>query len=176
VDDPLCWYIPACGDALPAVGGPAVGDALWAGRLSAGRAASYRLVGGGPRWVEGIVSSLTVSLRQVLAVEGVRAAALIDIATGMVVRSAGDQDADFPQAAASMADEARVARAVLGPGRPGGDLDEISTVTAGRLHLSKVLGARPGEGLLLFVDLDRAKVNIALASLQVSRLAPAILA
>jgi hypothetical protein len=111
-----------------------------------------------------------------MAVEGVRAAALIDIATGMVVRSAGEHDPDFPEAAASMADEARVARAALGPGRPGGDLDEISMVTADRLHVSRVLGSRIGEGLLLFVDLDRAKVNIALASLQVGRLSPAMLA
>lgn len=35
---------------------------------------------------------------------------------------------------------------------------------------------RPGEGLVLFVDLDRALVNPALASLRLSRPAPAILA
>jgi hypothetical protein len=122
------------------------------------------------------VSRLTESLRQVMAVDGVRAAALIDIATGMVVQSAGHEGTDFPAAAVSMADEARMARAVLGPGRPGGDLDEISLVTGSRLHLSKVLGSRLGEGLLLFVDLDRTRANIALASLQVGRLAPAVLA
>jgi hypothetical protein len=127
-------------------------------------------------WVEGIVSSLTESLRRVLAVEGVRTAALIDIATGMIVRAAGEHDEGLPAAAASMASEARLARASLGPARPGGDLDEISLVTSGRLHLSKVLGSRTGEGLLLFVDLDRTRVNIALASLRVGQLAPAMLA
>lgn len=151
-------YIPACGDDL------LVAD----GRAAEGRA------GGGQG--EEIVSSLTESLHQVMAVEGVRVAALIDIATGMVVRAAGEQGKDFPAAAASMADEARTARAVLGPGRPGGDLDEISMVTEGRLHLAKVLDSRLGEGLLLFVELDRARVNIALASLQVGQLAPAVLA
>lgn len=108
--------------------------------------------------------------------DGVRAAALIDIATGMVVRSVGEHGEDFPAAAASMAGEARAARAALGPGSPGGDLDEISMVTAGRVHFSKVLGFRPGDGLLLFVDVDRARVNIALASLRVGQLAPAVLA
>ncbi len=122
------------------------------------------------------MSSLTESLCQVMAVDGVRAVALIDIATGMVVRSAGEVGADFPVAAASMADEARMARTVLGPGRPGGDLDEISLVTEGRLHVSRVLGSRLGEGMLLFVDLDRTRVNIALASLRVGQLAPAVLA
>jgi len=75
-----------------------------------------------------------------------------------------------------MADEARTARAVLGPGRPGGDLDEIFLVTESRLHVGKILSSRLGEGMLLFVDLDRARVNIALASLRVGQLASAILA
>jgi hypothetical protein len=109
-------------------------------------------------------------------VQGVRAAALIDIDTGMIVRSIGIRDPDFPAAAASMADEARLARAALGPGHLGGDLDEISLVTTGQLHLSKILVTRPGDGLLLFVDLDRNRVNMALASLQVRELAPAVLA
>jgi hypothetical protein len=66
---------------------------------------------------------------QVMAVDGVRSAALIDIATGMVVQSEGEESPDFPAAAAFMADEARLAQAALGPGRPGGDLDEIALVT-----------------------------------------------
>ena len=122
------------------------------------------------------MSSLTESLRQVMAVDGVRAAALVDIATGMVIRSAGEEGTDLVAAAVSMADEARMARAVLGHGRPGGDLDEIALVTKGRLHLIKILGSRLGEGMLLFVDLDRTQANIALASLRVGQLAPAVLA
>jgi hypothetical protein len=122
------------------------------------------------------VSSLTESLRQVMAVDGVLAAALIDIATGMVVQSVGEGSTDFPAAAASMADEARVARAVLGPGRAGGDLDEIALVTEDRLHVTKILDSRLGEGMLLFVDLDRTQVNIALAGLRIGQLAPAVLA
>jgi hypothetical protein len=122
------------------------------------------------------VASLTDSLRQVVAVDGIRSAALVDIATGMVVRSAGEEGTDFLAAAVGLADEARTARAALGPGRPGGDLEEISLITAGRMHLSKVLSTRLGEGLLLFVDVDRTRVNIALASLRVGQLAPPVLA
>jgi hypothetical protein len=123
------------------------------------------------------VPSLAESFNQVMAVEGVRVAALVDIATGMIVRSAGEPGGDFPAAAASLAGEARAARTMLGPGQAsGGDLDEIALVTGGRLQLSKVLGPRLGDGLLLFVDLDRARVNMGLASLQIGRLAAGILA
>jgi hypothetical protein len=122
------------------------------------------------------VSSLSESLRQVMAVDGVRAAALIDIATGMVVEAVGGQTEDLPAAAIGLADEARATRALLGPDRPGGELEEISLVTGGRLHMSRVLDFQVGEGVLLFVDLDRTRGNMALASLRTGQLAPAILA
>jgi len=122
------------------------------------------------------MASLADSLRQVMAVDGVRSAALVDIATGMVVRSAGEEGTEFGAAAAALADEARVARAALGPGRPGGEVEEISVITASRVHLSKIVGTRLGEGMLLFVEVDRARGNIGLAALHVGRLAPAVLA
>jgi hypothetical protein len=121
-------------------------------------------------------SSLEEAIDQVLAVEGVRTVALIDIASGMVVRSAGERGADFPVAAASVADEARAARGALGPRSTAGQLDEIAVMTGSRLHLAKILQDGPDEGFLLFVDMDRARVNVALASLQVGQLAPAVLA
>jgi hypothetical protein len=118
------------------------------------------------------MSSLHESLHEVTAVEGVRIAALIDIATGMIVRSAGKVSTDLSVVAACLADEVRAVR----NGSAGADLDEIAVVTDTRLHLSRVLRSQPGEGLLLFVDVERSKSNVALASLQVGRLAPAVLA
>lgn len=94
----------------------------------------------------------------------------------MVVRAAGDVEADLPAAAASMADEARSAAGSLGAGAPGGDLDEISVTTAGRVYMTKVLDCWRGDVLLLFVDFDRTRTNLALAALQVSGLTPALLA
>jgi hypothetical protein len=108
--------------------------------------------------------------------EGARAVALIDVGTGMVVRAAGEMDAHLLAAAASMAGEARSAAGSLGPGAPGGDLDEIAVTTTARLHMTKVLERRRGDVLLLFVDFDRARTNPALAALQVSELAPTLLA
>ncbi len=122
------------------------------------------------------MSGLDESLHRILAVEGVRSAALIDLATGMVVRSAGDEPA-LPDVAASVAQEVSAVDRAQGPLRPGGDLDEITLFTAGRLQLTKVLSARrPGEGLLLFVDVDRTHANPALAWLRIGQAAPAILA
>jgi hypothetical protein len=125
--------------------------------------------------MEGDVPSLSESLDEVMTIQGARAAALIDIATGMIVSSAGQLAGDFPAAAASMAGEAQTARGLAGADPDGGDLDEISLITADRLQVSAVVGLQSGQGLLLFVDLDRARVNMALAFRRIGELAPQVL-
>ena len=67
-----------------------------------------------------------------------------------------------------------VVRAAPGPDQPGAALDEVTLFTRARLHMSRVMRSRPGEGMVLFAGLDR--VNPALAFLPLSRLAPAALA
>jgi hypothetical protein len=125
------------------------------------------------------MSSLQDSLRRFLAVDGVRTAALIDVATGMIVRAAGQADPELPVTAACVAEEARAVRSAVGaasdPDRGADVLLEIATITGSRLQVSKILLDQPGEGMVLFVDVDRARSNIGLASLQVSELAPAVL-
>ena len=120
--------------------------------------------------------SLQESLHRFLAVDGVRTAALIDIATGMIVQLVGKAGPDIAVTASCMADEARAARMALGPGMPAGDVDGITTVTTTRLHIARILLSHPGAGLLLLVDVERGSSNIALASLRVDQLAPAVLA
>ncbi len=119
------------------------------------------------------MSTLQESLHRFLAVEGVRTAALIDIATGMIVRSVGKPDPDLATTAACVADEARAAQGAVG----GSDrLVEIASVMDSRLQVSRVLQHAPSEGLLLFVDLERGKSNMGLASLRIGELAPSVLA
>jgi hypothetical protein len=121
-------------------------------------------------------SRLQESLHGFLMVEGVQTAALIDIATGMIVRSVGKPDPDLPATAACVADEARAVRSAQGADSAAGDLVEITTVTDSRLHVSRVLRNSPSQGMLLFVDLERGRTNLGLAVLRVGQLAPAVLA
>jgi hypothetical protein len=121
------------------------------------------------------MSTLQESLRCFLTVEGLRTAALIDIATGMIVRSVGRPEPGLAATAACAADEVRVARSALARGQHGDDLVELATVTGSRLQLSRVLRRSPSDGLLLFVDLERGKSNLGLAVMRVSQLAPAVL-
>src|SRR5579862_3765399 len=103
------------------------------------------------------MSRLQESLRRFLAVEGVRTAALIDVAGGMIVRSVGKPDPDLPAVAARAADEVSVIRSSLESAGTADELIEIITTTSSRIHVSRILRSSPSDGLLLFVDLERAK-------------------
>lgn len=121
------------------------------------------------------MSGLSESLHRILEIDGARTVALVDVGTGMIVDAAGEEPAGLSAAAASLADEARLASGVLGPERSGGDLEEMLVVTPERVHLLKVLSRAQDEGLMLFVDVDRARTNAALAAMQVAQFAPAVL-
>ena len=101
---------------------------------------------------------------------------LIDVATGMIVRSVGSRTRIWPP---------------LPPAWPtrSGPRGALSAVAVRRATWSTsprsrpadfsyrgVLQGSPGEGLLLFVDLERAKSNVGLASLRIGQLAAAVLA
>lgn len=121
------------------------------------------------------MSVLDESIRQILRIEGARAAAIIDVGSGMVVCSAGDLDPGIGEAAASMAQELRAAGSDESHSA-GGALERIATMSDRWCHLLEVLELRRGEGLLLFVDVDRSMTNVALAGLGVRRLTPDLLA
>lgn len=120
------------------------------------------------------MSVLDESIRQILNVEGARAAAVIDAGSGMIVCSAGHLDPGIPEAAASMAEEMRAVGSDDSQSAEGA-VEEIATMSDRWCHLLEVLQLSRGEGLLLFVDVDRSMTNVALAGLQVRKLIPGLL-
>jgi hypothetical protein len=121
------------------------------------------------------VPDLSQYLNQILRANGAKTAALVDVATGMVIRAAGQAGTALRDAAVGVADEARLASAALGGAGTGGQLEEILMVTRDRFQLLKVLDWRQGDGLLLFVDLERAGTNLGLAAWEVSQAAADVL-
>jgi hypothetical protein len=121
------------------------------------------------------VPDLSQYLNQILRANGAKPAALVDVATGMVIRAAGQAGTALRDAAVGVADEARLASAALGGAGTGGQLEEILMVTRDRFQLLKVLDWRQGDGLLLVVDLERAGTNLGLAAWEVSQAAADVL-
>jgi hypothetical protein len=121
------------------------------------------------------VPDLSEYLNQILRANGAKTAALVDVGTGMVVRAAGQTGTGLRDAAVGVADEARLASAALGGASTGGQLEEILMITSERFQLLKVLDWRQGDGLLLFVDIERSGTNLGLAAWEVSQAAEAML-
>jgi hypothetical protein len=121
------------------------------------------------------MSVLDESVSRVLEVDGTRSAAIIDAGTGMIVCSVGEVSSGLPEAAVGIADEFRAA-SLAGSEPDAGELQEIATMSDRWCHLVEVLHSRSGEGLLLFVEVDRTVTNVALAGLQVRKLVPGLLA
>lgn len=121
------------------------------------------------------MSAINESIGRVLCTPGVRAVALIDMGTGMVVGSAGDTAIDLMAAAPGLAEEVRLTVRAHGQS-VSADAATVTAVTPRSLYLTKILEYSRGEGLLLYADIDLAQTNVALATLQVDRLAPELLA
>lgn len=126
------------------------------------------------------MSGLIESLGEILGIDGVQMAALVNAGTGMMLGSAGGlagsalAGTDLAAVAAGLAEEARAVARVAAAG--DGGLEEFTAVTASRFQLVKVMDPHPGESVLLFVDADRARTNMAFAALRVGQAAPALLA
>jgi hypothetical protein len=123
----------------------------------------------------GAISVLDACLGEVLRIDGVRAAVLIDPATGMIICSAGELNARLAEAADSMADEIRAVMNATGSQLGGDGLEEISVLTQRRCHLLEVIELSAGGSLVLFVEVDRAMSNVALAGWHIRQLLPTLL-
>jgi len=121
------------------------------------------------------------SLQRAMAIAGARGANLVDFTSGLVVGTVGDWPHGGPDAAAAGATEVvRAARdnsAFVGPerfGSPGEEIDrweDIVLTAAGRYDLLRFLHTQFDGRFFLHLWLDRGQSNLAMARLQLGRLA-----
>jgi hypothetical protein len=123
------------------------------------------------------------SLQQAMTITGARGASLIDYTSGLVVGSAGEWPYGGPEAAAAGATEVvRAARdnaAFVAPeraggrasGQPGDRLEDIVLTAEDRYHLLRFLPIEFDGRFFLHLWLDRSQSNLAMARLELRRLA-----
>lgn len=109
------------------------------------------------------MSSLDDSLQQLLAIEGATGAAIVDYASGMALAQGGNPSFDLGVAAAG---NSNVVRAKLATMRDLGVTDEIDDILitlTSQYHLINVLDAQSANGLFIYLVLNKATANLALA-------------
>ncbi|GAA1966075.1 hypothetical protein [Kitasatospora viridis] len=105
------------------------------------------------------------ALKEALTIDGALGAALVDLNSGMALGTLGHAaDLDLTLAAAGSTDLVRATRrAGELQGRAGEPMEDILTTLTHQYHLIRPLTGPGGEGLFLYLVLDRARSNLALA-------------
>ncbi|MED5543649.1 hypothetical protein [Novosphingobium decolorationis] len=115
--------------------------------------------------------SLEAKLNECLEIDGAKAVALVDLATGMAVATAGDSNGlDLNVAAAG---NTNVMKAKLATMKDLGLDDEVEDVLislSSQYHMIRPLTDDSGKGLFLYLVLDKAKANLGMARFKVSRI------
>ncbi|MFE0462495.1 hypothetical protein ACFW1A_24890 [Kitasatospora sp. NPDC058965] len=105
-----------------------------------------------------------VALKEAMTIEGALGVALVDYGSGMALGvMGGGRDLDLAVAAAGNTDLVRAKmRTMEMLGLDEGIEDVLVTLT-GQYHVIRPLTSRTGQGLFLYVVLDRSRANLAMA-------------
>ncbi|PRY12469.1 hypothetical protein [Kineococcus rhizosphaerae] len=114
------------------------------------------------------MTTVNDTLKSALDIDGAIAAALVDYETGMSLGSVGGGTLDLDVAAAGNTDVVRAELKTLQ--RLGlDDTPEDVLITLGtQLHLLRLLQSQNGQGLFLYLVLDRSRANLAMARRQLT--------
>jgi hypothetical protein len=116
--------------------------------------------------------TLDESLGRVMRIGGATAAAFVDYGTGTALRSAGDPGTgpDLVAAAGGVAGVVRAAHASLAELGWGSRVEDVLVTTPEHYHLVRMVREGGGDGLLLFVGLERPRANLALGLHEIARI------
>ena len=110
------------------------------------------------------MTSLDLSLKEIMAIDGAIGAAVVDYNSGMALGTLGDSKTlDLAVAAAG---NTEVVRSKLRTMEQLGIKDEIEDILitlSGQYHLIRPVTGRKARGLFLYAALDRKRANLALA-------------
>jgi len=122
------------------------------------------------------VASVEVSLKEMMAgVEGAVGAAVVDYTSGMALGTlGGNKDLDLTVAAAGNTDVVRAKVRTMEQVGLKGRIEDMLITLDSQYHLIRPVTGRSGNGLFLYLVLDKARSNLAMARHQLKRVEEAI--
>ncbi|MFF0013555.1 hypothetical protein [Streptomyces sp. NPDC005374] len=117
------------------------------------------------------MASVEVSLKEMLAgTEGAMAAAVVDYTSGMALGTlGGSKDLDMTVAAAGNTDVIRAKVRTMEQLGLKSSIEDILITLGSQYHLIRLVTGRNGNGLFLYLVLDKARSNLAMARHQLRR-------
>jgi hypothetical protein len=117
------------------------------------------------------VASVEVSLKEMMAgIEGSLGAAVVDYTSGMALGTlGGGKSLDLTVAAAGNTDVIRAKVRTMEQLGLKGQIEDILITLDSQYHLIRLITGRDGNGLFLYLVLDKARSNLAMARHQLKR-------
>ncbi|MFC5219898.1 hypothetical protein [Streptomyces coerulescens] len=122
------------------------------------------------------MASVEVSLKEMMAgVEGALGAAVVDYTSGMALGTlGGGKDLDLTVASAGNTDVIRAKVRTMEQLGLKGEIEDILITLDHQYHVIRLVTGRSGNGLFLYLVLDKANSNLAMARHQLKRVEEAI--
>jgi hypothetical protein len=117
------------------------------------------------------VANVEVSLKEMMAgTEGALGAAVVDYTSGMALGTlGGSKNLDLTVAAAGNTDVIRAKVRTMEALGLKGQIEDILITLDSQYHLIRLITGRGGNGLFLYLVLDKARSNLAMARHQLKR-------
>ncbi|MET9579657.1 hypothetical protein ABZY30_29635 [Streptomyces massasporeus] len=118
------------------------------------------------------MSNVEVSLKEIMtSIEGALGTALVDYTSGMALGTmGGGKDLDLTVAAAGNTDVIRAKVRTMEHLGLKGEIEDILITLGSQSHLLRPLKGRGGNGLFLYLVLDKKTSNLAMARHQLKRI------
>lgn len=117
------------------------------------------------------MATVEVSLKDIMtAVEGSLGAAVVDYSSGMALGTlGGGKDLDLTVAAAGNTDVIRAKLRTMELLGLSGQIEDILITLESQYHVIRPVSGRNGNGLFLYLVLDKSRSNLAMARHQLKR-------
>ena len=120
------------------------------------------------------MSNVDVILRDCMQIDGSLGAALVDYETGMSLGQSGGSGLDLDVAAAGNSDVVKAELRTMAALGMDEKIEDILITLTSQYHLLRLITARNGQGLFLYMVLDKSRANLAMARRQLTNLEHAI--
>ena len=108
------------------------------------------------------------SLADAMNIKGCLGAALVDYTSGLTLGTAGGGQINLDVAAAGNTEVVKAKLAVMKELKIGGGIEDILITLKDQLHIIRLMDTGRGEGLFLYVALNKEQANLAMARHQLS--------
>ncbi|MFF4573504.1 hypothetical protein [Streptomyces sp. NPDC001410] len=118
------------------------------------------------------MASVEVSLKEMMTgIEGALGAAVVDYTSGMALGTlGGGRDLDLTVAAAGNTDVIRAKVRTMEHLGLESHIEDILITLEGQYHLIRLVTGRSGNGLFVYLVMDKARSNLAMARHQLKRI------